>query len=108
MVRFAKWRFVNDLIHLCLCLPFSWQALLIFSLTGKRSMKFQRLSALSLIVVLLAAGLVTSTTYRTTVAVTEAPTLGATAAASGETIPWAFVPSENSQTVLDSAQPIAD
>src|SRR5260221_9137730 len=75
-----------------------------------RSMKFQKLSVLLLIVVLLVAGLVTSTNYSTiNAAATESPTMAATGAAdSGATITWAFVPAENSQTVLDSAQSIAD
>jgi phosphonate transport system substrate-binding protein len=65
-------------------------------------MRIRRFSILLLVVVLLVAGLANT---RAITAQTAEPTEEADG---DDTIVWAFVPSENSQEVLDSAQALAD
>ncbi|MEP7289709.1 MAG: phosphate/phosphite/phosphonate ABC transporter substrate-binding protein [Chloroflexota bacterium] len=67
-------------------------------------MQFKKLTILLIVILFVVAGFATSNTSQT-IAATEAPTA---AAMSSDTIVWAFVPSENSQAVLDSAQGLAD
>jgi len=69
-------------------------------------MKFHKLSSVVLVALLICIFAI-STTYQSTVGAAQA-TAAASAAASSDTVIWVFVPSENSQTVLDNAQKLAD
>ena len=69
-------------------------------------MKFQKLAPIFFVDLLLIIFVASSSSQPTASAMQA--TAAASAAPSGETITWVFVPSENSQTVLDNAQKLAD
>jgi len=74
----------------------------------KAEMHIRRLSIFFFVVVLLVAGLANASATTAQQGATEEPTMSSDDGEASDTIVWAFVPSENSQEVLDSAQALAD